>query len=135
VRGVIRTVALSIRACALLTLIAGVLVLSGSVAAARKRHTYEAVVMKVLGATRGQIMRGILLEYAGLGLAAAGTAIVLGAAGSYVLMRFLFNLPWKFDAATALGITVACLALTFIAGLFGAWRALGSKAAETLKAE
>ena len=46
----------AIRLTALVTLGAGVLVLGGAVAAGHRRRVYDAVVLKVFGATRGTIM-------------------------------------------------------------------------------
>ena len=53
-----------------LTLIAGALVLVGAVAAGQRRRTREAVILKTLGATRGQIRAAWLVEFGVLGLAA-----------------------------------------------------------------
>jgi len=44
------------------TLLAGVLVLAGAVASGHRRRVYDAVVMKVLGATRVDIGRAFLVE-------------------------------------------------------------------------
>jgi putative ABC transport system permease protein len=56
-----------------------VLVLAGTVAAGHRRRIYDAVVFKVLGATRRDIMKAYLLEYGILGLT---TVIIAAAIGS-----------------------------------------------------
>ena len=64
----------AVRVTAVVTLAAGALVLAGAIAASQRRRVYEAVVLKVLGATRRQVAAIFLIEY---GLSRAG----LGAAG------------------------------------------------------
>ncbi len=59
----------AMRLTALVTLVAGVLVLGGAVAASHQRRVYDAVVLKVLGATRGAIAGAFLIEYGLLGAA------------------------------------------------------------------
>ena len=53
----------AVRLTALVTLAAGVLVLGGAIAAGHRRRVYDAVVLKVLGATRGAIAGAFLIEY------------------------------------------------------------------------
>ena len=50
-----------------LTLVAGALVLVGAVAAGQRRRTQEAVMLKVLGASRAQIRAAWLVEFGTLG--------------------------------------------------------------------
>ena len=51
-----------------MTLAAGVLVLGGAIAAGHRRRVYDAVVLKVLGATRGTVAGAFLVEHLLLGL-------------------------------------------------------------------
>ena len=57
----------AVRLTGLVTLAAGMLVLGGAVAAGHHRRVYDAVVLKVLGATRGTITRAFLIEHGALG--------------------------------------------------------------------
>ena len=63
-------VAAALVATGSLTLIAGAMVLVGAVAAGQRRRTQEAVILKVLGATRRQIRAAWMVEFGALGLAA-----------------------------------------------------------------
>ena len=58
--------------------IAAFLVLTGAVAASRRRRLREAVLLKVVGATRRQVLAATAIEFALIGLAAALAALVLG---------------------------------------------------------
>ena len=55
---------LGIRAMSGLGHSAGILVLAGAMASGHRARVYDAVVMKVLGATRKRIMLAFALEYA-----------------------------------------------------------------------
>jgi putative ABC transport system permease protein len=128
-------VADAVRAAAAVTLVAGGLVLAGAIAAGHRRRVYDAVVLKAMGATRGDIARAFLYEHLALGLAAAAVAAALGTIAAELLVRRIMHIDWSFlpapVVATALGATSFCLAVGFL----GTWRALGQKAAPWLRNE
>lgn len=130
---VVRTIGTAIRASAAVTLVAGILVLAGGIAASRRCHIYDAVVLKVLGATRGRILSVFLLEYALLGFVAAVIAAVIGTLGSYAIMRKILDLPWAFSPTAVAAVTVFCLIITLAAGFLGTWRALAQRPAAALR--
>jgi putative ABC transport system permease protein len=125
---------LAVAAVAGVTLTSGVLVLAGAVAAARRRHLYESVVLKVLGARRRDLLRLFAVEYLSLGLTAAVAGAMLGVLGAYVIVTFVMALPWHFSSIPMLQVTAIALALTLVAGFAGTWRLLGRPAARLLRA-
>jgi putative ABC transport system permease protein len=116
------------------TLLSGILVLAGAVAAARRRHLYEAVVLKVLGARRSDLLRIFLIEYLGLGATAAIAGGVLGTLGAAVIVVGVMHLEWTFAPAVVLLVLLLALAITVAAGFIGTWRLLGRSAAAVLRA-
>ena len=76
---VVLDLTLAIRGASTITLIAAVLVLAGALATGHRHRVYDAVVLKMLGATRWRLLAAYALEYLLIGLA---TAIVGVAAGS-----------------------------------------------------
>ncbi len=117
----------AVRAAASVTVAAGIAVLIGALAASRRARTYDAVVLKVLGATRAQVAAATLLEYGLLALTVSGIALALGtAAGWYVVTRTL-TLAWT----PAWGPVVATVgigaAVTVLLGLAGSWAALSAR--------
>jgi putative ABC transport system permease protein len=70
-------VALAIRFMALFSLAAGAVGLMGAVAASRFQRVREGALLRTLGATRSQLLRILVAEYAVLGVLASGTAIGL----------------------------------------------------------
>jgi putative ABC transport system permease protein len=133
--GIVDAVAAALTAVAAVALVAGALVLGGAIAAGHRRRIYEAVVLKVLGATRGDVTRVFLIEYGLLGLAASALAAVIGTLAAWLVLTRVMHAPFAFlpgaVAATALGATLFTLA----AGYAGTWRALGAKAAPYLRNE
>jgi putative ABC transport system permease protein len=117
-----------------ITILSGVLVLAGAVAAARRRHLYEAVVLKVLGARRSDLLRIFLIEYLGLGATAAVAGGILGTLGAAVIVIGVMHLEWTFAPAVVILVLMLALAITLAAGFVGTWRLLGRSAAAVLRA-
>jgi putative ABC transport system permease protein len=120
---------------AALALIAGVIVLAESVAAAQRRRLYDAVIMKVLGATRGLLARVFTLEHLMLGLAASVLALSAGTAAAWAVVRFVLGTTWSMPWLPILAIGAVALAVSLIAGLVASWRALSPPAAPVLRTE
>jgi putative ABC transport system permease protein len=126
-------VAVALRVTAAIALGAAGLVLAGALAASRRRRLYEAVVLKVLGATRGDLVTAFLLEYGLLGLLAAAVAGLLGTLAAYLVLTQVMRTGWAFlPGAVALSAGVALL-LTLVLGYAGTWRALGASPAPYLR--
>ncbi len=123
----------AVRAAAGVTLIAGLLVLAGALAAEHRRRLREGAILKALGATRRDIMAATLLEYAAVGLCAALVAYGLGLAAAWAIVAVQMNASFaalpQIGALTALG----GLAVALLLGLVGAWTTLGAKPAPLLR--
>ncbi len=114
---IVRKVSTAIRFMALFSLAMGIPVLFSAVAATRRDRIREAVLLKTLGATRGQIMRILFAEYALLGLLGSLTGMVLAIGGGWGLMRFVFDNSFAPAWGAAFAIAGAMLALTVSIGL------------------
>jgi putative ABC transport system permease protein len=126
-------VALAVHAAAAVAMLAGILVLGGALAAGQQRRIYDAVVLKVLGATRGYLLRAYLMEYGLLGLITAGLAAGLGSLAAYVVVTQLLHLGFVFQAAPVAAVALPGVAVTLVLGFLGTWRALDRKAAPLLR--
>lgn len=134
-RDVLTNLGLGIRAMSGLTLLAGILVLAGAMASGHRARVYDAVVMKVLGATRRRILLAFALEYALMGLGAAVIAAFTGTLAAYALVTGPMQAEFVFLPLT-LGLTVlGAVALTVILGLIGTYTALGAPAAPVLRSQ
>jgi putative ABC transport system permease protein len=126
---------LAIRAVALFCVVTGGLVMAAALAATRYRRLYESVILKALGATRGLIARAFAAEYALLGLAGGVMAIGLSSALSWLVLTFLFDLPWGLYPAIlfkGLGLTVL---LTLLVGWLSTYQILGQRPLAILRHE
>ncbi|HEY4344935.1 MAG TPA: FtsX-like permease family protein [Parvibaculum sp.] len=126
---------LAVRATGGVTLLSGILVLGGAMAAGFRARVRDAVILKVLGASRARILGIYVREYAALGLATALIAALAGTAAAYVVVARVMELPWHFLPATLL-VTIAAATLATVGlGLAGTWRVLSVPAARSLRAE
>ena len=89
--GIIENIGLAVRAMSVVTLLAGILVLAGAMAAGHRERVYDAVVMKVLGATRLRVLTAFMLEYMLMG---AGAALIAALAGTVASGRWWWA-RWK----------------------------------------
>jgi putative ABC transport system permease protein len=121
------------RAAGLVTLLASALVVGGAVAAGQRRRIYDAVVLKVLGATRGHLMGAFVAEFAVLGVLSGLAAAALGSFGAWLIITRLMRVDWVFAPGAAAGGVALCLAVSLGLGFAGTWRALGRGAAPVLR--
>jgi putative ABC transport system permease protein len=125
--------AMAIRAAASIALVASILVLAGALAAGQNSRLYDAVILKVLGATRGKILLAYVLEYGLLGLATALFGVVAGTGCAWLIVTYLMNFSFTFLPGPALAAAFGAMALTILFGLAGTWRILRQKPAAHLK--
>ncbi len=135
VRGIIAQADLAVRLAGTVTLAAGILVLAGAVMAGHRRRVWEAVVMKVLGATRRQLWRAYLAEFAAIGVVTGATAACAGSLAARAILIHVMKAEWVFLPGTTLVTLGLGVTASLIAGFAGTWRALGAKAAPLLRNE
>ncbi len=122
------------RYAALATLVTGFLVLIGAAAAGERTRTYEAAVLKTLGATRSRILISFALRAALLGLAAGIVALVAGILGGWAVTVFIMEGTFSVIWANALLIVGGGILASLVAGLAFAIRPLAAKPARVLRA-
>ena len=126
--------ALAIRGASGVALVASVLVLGGALAAGRRTRTHDAVVLKTLGATRGQLLRAILYEYGLLGAATAIFGVAAGGLAAWGIVTRIMKLDdfeWLWSSAAS--AVLVALVVTVGLGMAGTWRILGQKPAPYLR--
>ncbi len=111
-------VSLAIRFMALFSLVAGLVVLGGTVATSRDQRIRESALLRTLGARARQLYRIVVVEYAALGLMAGLAAALLAVAAGWALARFLFEIDFT---APPLALAVVVLVPGALAALVGAW--------------
>jgi putative ABC transport system permease protein len=133
--GLLERIGLALSAVAGITLLAGLLVLAGAVAAGQRRRIRDAVVLKTIGATRAQIRASFLVEFGLLGLTAGVLATTAGTAAAWGVVRFVMRADWVFLPGTLALTVLACMVITLGFGYAGTAFALRAKAAPLLRNE
>lgn len=131
---VLAGIAAAITYGALATLLTGGIVLIGAAAAGIHARTYEAAILKTVGASRATILKSFATRSAILGAAAGLVAILAGALAGWGVMRFVMDLDYHFEPVSALLIISGGILATLITGLAFAWGPLASRPARVLRA-
>ncbi|MEM6758564.1 MAG: FtsX-like permease family protein [Pseudomonadota bacterium] len=116
------------------TLLTGFLVLIGAAAAGTGARTYEAAVLKTLGATRQRILISFATRAALLGFSAGSVALAAGIAGGWAVSRYILNTDFSIIWPSALAIVIGGVLATLLAGLAFAWGPLAARPAHVLRA-
>ena len=112
VRSVIDKAVIAVQSVFLFTLLAGLTILLAAVQTSRDERGYETAILRVLGAVSATVTRGVLAEFAALGLLAGLLAASGAALGGLLLARAL-DLHYRFDASLWLaGVLVTMLVMS-----------------------
>jgi putative ABC transport system permease protein len=117
VNDVLGKVTSAIRFMAIVCLGFGIPVLFSAVAATRRERLREGVLLKTLGATRRQVSRIMLVEYALLGALGSAAGMLLSMGGAWLLMKFVFEQSYSPAIAPVLMVAAAMTTLAIVIGL------------------
>ena len=118
---------------ALVTLLAGILVLIGAFSSQQQKRIHDATIYKVLGVTRKRILLTYVIEYSLLGFLSAVVSIILASSISWIIVTKLMKTDFSLGFTAILFTTIISLLLTISLGLFRTWRSLGMKASSVLR--
>lgn len=132
-RTILEQVGLATLAAAAVAVLAGLAVLMGAIAAARAARTYDTVVLRVLGASRRQILGLQLAEYGLIAASLALVALALGSGLAWVIITQLFEFDWLPDWGAVLAVLGLGLAMVLAFALGGSLPLLRAKPAQALR--
>ena len=135
VSGILAGIAAAITYGAMATLITGGIVLIGAAATGARTRTYEAAVLKTLGASRGTILTSFAIRSAVLGAGAGLVAIAAGAVAGWAVTTRVMGTDYYFEPTSAIVIVSGGVFATLVAGLAFAWRPLSARPAQVLRAK
>jgi len=115
------------------SIITGIIVLIASVRISKYQRIQESVLLRTLGATRRQVLAITSLEYFFLGSLSALTGILIAVAGSWLLAKFSFNLPYSVSVTPAVLVFIIISLLTVIIGLLNSNGILNKPPLEVLR--
>ena len=133
--GMFDRLALAVRGAAAVAALAGLLVLAGAIAAGARARAREAAILKVLGASRGQILIAYAVEYGAVGLIAGTAGAALGYAAAWPVVALVFRIGWAVDWAGVGALVAAAAALAGLGGVLAAFAALSGRPAAALRAD
>jgi putative ABC transport system permease protein len=122
-------IGLAVKLSTAIAVLAGVLVLGGAVAAENRRRIYEAVVLKVIGATRREIAVAYLIEHGILGLCTAVIAAGLGSLAAWAVTSQIMRIQWVWLPGVVATTAAGAALLAILLGFSGIWEALRQRAA------
>jgi putative ABC transport system permease protein len=125
------------RAVRLATMVAialGMVVLAGAVVATRRNRVRDLVILKLVGASRGQVVVTQLVEFALLSAAVSLVAVVAGIGGAKLVTDQVLDIPLQPDWGALLAIPAAAIVLAVTAALAAALPALNARPARALRA-
>ncbi|NVO24939.1 ABC transporter permease [Donghicola mangrovi] len=117
-----------------MTLLTGFLVLIGASAAGERGRTYEAAILKTIGATRGQILRSFALRAMLMGFAAGVVGLIAGIGAGWGVSHFVMETDFAVIWPSAIVIIAGGIGANLLAGLAFAWRPLAARPAGVLRA-
>ncbi|MBK9433111.1 MAG: FtsX-like permease family protein [Sphingomonadales bacterium] len=133
VSALLTQMAQAIAAAASIAILSGIAVLIGAIAAARQSRIYDSVILKLLGATRRQILTAQAIEYGLLSLILGLVSLLLGlAAGWYVVVE-IFDFAFEPDPAMLALTLIGGAGVTFLLGMAGSLPILAARPSEALR--
>jgi len=111
----------------------GMIVLAGSVVATRRQRTRDIVLLRLVGATRGQVARSQLIEFALLSAAVSLTAFAAGTIAARLVVTQVFEFPFSPDWVNLALIPIGAILLAVFAAFLAAMPALNARPAEGLR--
>ncbi len=131
---VLAKIGFAVQAVASVTLGAGLLVLLGALAASRRQRRHQAAMMKVLGATRADLLRHFLIEHAATGLLSALVGLLVGGIAAFLLVGPFMNLTFAPGLGSASALAFGTVLVTGLVGAVSTWRLLARPIAPVLRA-
>ncbi len=128
-------VALVVRFLAAFAILAGIIILSSSVAGTRYRRIREVAVLKALGATRGRITSIFSIEFTVLGLVAGLVGGILANVFTGIIAERFINAHFDFDWISLVLVMLGTALLANLAGWLASSRILDQRPLEVLRAE
>ena len=118
-----------------LAVLRGVFGRAGAGGAGRQQREADATVMKVLGATRSDVVIAYLIEYGLLGALSAALAALLGGIGAWAFVTRVLEIGFRLDAGLVLVVAVTAVGLTILTGMLTTWSALSVRPVQFLRGE
>jgi len=115
------------------SILAGLIILSGSVASTKFRRLKESAILKILGAKRNTVAGILGIEYAILGIVSGVLGAGLSCLLSWGVMTYLVKSDWNLYPLVMLWTLVLSVLLTVLTGVLSSLDVLKNKPMKTLR--
>jgi putative ABC transport system permease protein len=132
-RDLLGQVSTAILAAASIAVLAGIAVLVGAIAAARASRLYDNTILRVLGASRGQLLGLQMAEYGLLAGVLALVALALGSGLGWLVVVKLFSFEFLPDWPRVMGVLALGLAVVLGFALASSLPLLRARPAQALR--
>lgn len=119
VRGIMHKMTYAIEYVFSFSLIAGLAVLYAALVATREERIREVTLLRVLGASRRQVLASLLTEFAAIGGLAAIIATLVASGLAYYVSANLLDIPYQFNPRLALFAFIGAAVLVPLAAWLG----------------
>ena len=123
----------AVRIATAFAILMGMIVLAGSVVATRRQRARDIVLLRLVGATRGEVTRSQLIEFSLLSVLVAVAALGAGTLAARLVVLHVFEFPFSPDWLSLTLIPVGAVLLAVFAALAAAIPALNARPAEGLR--
>ncbi len=135
VSGILEDVSSAVMISALLTVLCSILVMAGAIHASLHKRVFDTVMLKVLGATRGRILKIYLTEFAVIAVSVAVIAVIIGSAGAWGIMQLMVFSEFILMPDVVIYSIGGSLALAIALGLVATHFTLGVRPLSLLRNE
>ena len=118
---------------AAVALISGLLVLTGAVSADQHRRIRDAVILKVCGATRKDVVLAFAVDFIILGFWAGIVSLIAGSVAAMAIIKGPLEASYRIAPGVIGATLIIAVISTLLLGLAGTWKALGQKPARFLR--
>lgn len=106
------------------TLLSGLVVLAAALQTTHDDRTYEAALLSAIGASRRQILSGLVAEFVCIGMIAGILAAFSATLVEVILAKYVFKMDIVINTMLWLTGPLVCTIVIVLAGLAGTWRML-----------
>ncbi|MBK8348560.1 MAG: FtsX-like permease family protein [Saprospiraceae bacterium] len=124
-----------IRFMAIFSLLTGMIVLISSLLLSKYQRLKESILLRIIGATRSQIIKINATEYAFLGFLSAGTGFFIAVLSSFLVTKFQLKLDYQIAWWPVVGIIVGIVTITVVIGMLNSQDIVSSPPLEVLRKE
>ena len=134
IKSILNLLIIIINSIALITLLSGVIVLTGILDVSKKDKLYEIAIFKILGASPKKISLLWLYEYLIIGLMASLISLLIGCLVSFILLYFVFNVDFYVNYLTLIILSFIVPTVVTVFSFFKMIKLVLSKPLQVLRA-